>query len=122
MRLIDICSLDDLVENSGVGVLVGDLQVAIFWDKHPESGELGEIYAIDNYDPIGGANVLSRGIICSFDDRLTVSSPLYKQHFCLSSGQCLQHPEIFVAVYKTELRGDRVFISEKALDLESIAA
>ncbi|MFN6972235.1 MAG: nitrite reductase (NAD(P)H) small subunit, partial [Rheinheimera sp.] len=58
MRLIDICSLDDLVENSGVGVLVGDLQVAIFWDKHPESGELGEIYAIDNYDPIGGANLL----------------------------------------------------------------
>ncbi len=63
-------------------------QVAIFLES-----KNSEIYAVSNYDPIGEANVLSRGLICSLGDKLTVASPLYKQHFCLATGECVEEPE-----------------------------
>ncbi len=55
---IDICSMDDLQPNSGVCALVNSEQVAIFYFPNED-----KIYAIGNYDPIGKANVLSRGMV-----------------------------------------------------------
>jgi nitrite reductase (NADH) small subunit len=89
-----ICQLDDLVSNSGVcalleqngNALVADEQVAIF--HLPDTKQ--QIYAIGNYDPIGQANVLYRGIVGSIGEDLVVASPLFKQHFSLKTGQCLQ--------------------------------
>lgn len=89
-----ICSVSDLVENSGVCALIKgiktessiDKQVAIFHLPHTEQ----QVFAIGNYDPIGHANVLYRGIVGSVGDEIVVASPLYKQHFNLESGQCLQ--------------------------------
>ena len=54
-----ICKLQDLVSNSGVCVKIDDQQVALFYlpDESPK------VYAIGNWDPIGKANVLSRGIL-----------------------------------------------------------
>lgn len=89
-----VCQLDDLVLNAGVCALLeqrdSDLdkseQVAIF---HLPSTEQ-RVYAIGNYDPIGQANVLYRGIVGNIGDDIVVASPLYKQHFSLQTGQCLQ--------------------------------
>ena len=89
-----ICQLDDLVSNAGVCALLEQTnstlndseQVAIFHLPNTKQ----QVYAIGNYDPIGQANVLYRGIVGNIGDDIVVASPLYKQHFSLRTGQCLQ--------------------------------
>jgi len=122
MSFFEICSLDDLVENSGVCVLVEDQQVALFWLRHEESHGPGELFAIGNFDPLGGANVLSRGILGSIGDKLVVASPLYKQHFCLRSGQCLQDASVSVPVYPVMLAQHKVLISSQPIVVTTVAA
>lgn len=80
-----VCPLTDLTPDTGVCALVGGKQVAVF-----RYGAGETVYAISNYDPFGKANVLSRGIVGSIGERPVVASPLYKQHFDLSSGECLE--------------------------------
>ena len=79
---ISVCEIDDLMPDTGVCALVNQQQVAIF-----RSRRLNEIFAISNYDPIGEANVLSRGIIGSIGDEVVVASPLYKEHYNLRTGE-----------------------------------
>jgi nitrite reductase (NADH) small subunit len=122
MSFFEICNLDDLVENSGVCVLVADQQVALFWLLGQGSAGSGELFAIGNFDPLGGANVLSRGILGSIGDKLVVASPLYKQHFCLRSGQCLQDPSVSVPVYPVMLNHNKVLISSQPLPVAAVAA
>ncbi len=122
MSIREICSLDDLVENSGVCVLVDGQQVALFWLRTPGSAGPGELFAIGNFDPLGGANVLSRGILGSVGDQLVVASPLYKQHFCLRTGQCLQQPQVRVPVYPVLLAQHKVLIGSTPLATSAAAA
>ena len=91
---ISVCELDDLLPDTGVCAQVNSKQVAIF-----RSRRLNEIFAISNYDPIGEANVLSRGIIGSIGDEVVVASPLYKEHYNLRAGERLEKPEYAVAVF-----------------------
>ncbi len=122
MSFQEICSLDDLVENSGVCVLVADQQVALFWLRPDDSGGTGELFAVGNFDPVGGANVLSRGILGSVGDKLVVASPLYKQHFCLRTGQCLQDPALSVPVYPVMLSHQKVLIGSQPFAVDAVAA
>ena len=55
------------------------------------------VFAIDNIDPNAGASVLSRGLVGSLGERIVVASPIYKQHFDLATGECLEAPEHSVA-------------------------
>ena len=82
-----ICSVDDIPRNGGRCALVGKHQVAVF---RVCDGDAQKFYAIDNHDPFSQANVLSRGIVGSLQQKTVVASPIYKQHFCLESGQCLE--------------------------------
>jgi len=91
---VTVCEDSDLIAGTGVCALLGNEQVAIF-----KTRKEGKVYAISNYDPIGKANVLSRGIIGSVGDEIVVASPLYKQHFCLDSGNCLENTEHKVKTY-----------------------
>jgi|SRR5690606_32581482 len=100
------CKLSDLVENSGVCALINGQQVAIFY--LPE--ETPSIYAIDNYDPIGKANVLYRGIVGDVQGQLVVASPLYKEHYSLTTGKCLEK-DYAVRVWNVEVQGDTVKLS-----------
>lgn len=98
-----VCRIADLVANSGVAALVNGQQVALFYlPAEPEP-----VYAIDNYDPIGQANVLSRGIVGDLKGELVVASPLYKQHYSLTTGRCLEK-EVAVRVWPVRIRGERV--------------
>ncbi len=92
---LSICKTKDIAPNTGVCAKVGTNQVAVFYSKRTNS-----VHAISNYDPIGHANILSRGIVCSIDETLCVSSPLYKQHFNLETGECLEDPLYKVPVYE----------------------
>jgi nitrite reductase (NADH) small subunit len=91
---VAICNETDLFSDTGVCAKVNGQQVAIF-----KSSRLNELFAISNYDPIGEANVLSRGIIGSLGDAIVVASPLYKEHYNLRTGECLEKPEHKVTVY-----------------------
>ncbi len=91
---ISVCEYQDLLPDTGLCALVSKKQVALF-----HSRRLNEIFAVSNYDPIGEANVLSRGIIGSLGDEVVVASPLYKQHFNLRTGECVEKPEHKIAVY-----------------------
>ncbi len=102
-----LCSVDDLVADSGVCALAGDRQVALFWLPDTAQG----IHALDNYDPIGRAQVLSRGIVGDIDGRPVVASPLYKQHFRLEDGQCVEDPQLRVPVYPARIEDGLVLVS-----------
>jgi nitrite reductase (NADH) small subunit len=68
------------------------------------------VYALSNRDPIGEANVLSRGILGDIGGRLVVASPLYKHHFDLATGACLEDDAVRIPAYAARLEGDRVLI------------
>lgn len=103
---IDVCSIDDLQPDSGVCALVNNRQVAIFY-MFKDQG----LFAIDNYDPFGKVNVLSRGMIGDLNGEPMVASPLYKQHFNLKTGVCFEDDTVTVATYPIRLENGRVEIS-----------
>ena len=102
---VDVCGLDQLLVGRGVAALVHGEQVALF--------RVGsdEVLAISNYDPFSGAFVLSRGLVGSVGDEITVASPVYKQRFALRSGRCVDDPAVEVAVYPVRVHEGRVHVS-----------
>ncbi len=102
-----ICSEDDLIKDSGVCALVNNEQIAIFYLPGTEQ----KVFAIGNWDPIGKANVLSRGIVGDLNGDIVVASPLYKQHFKLETGECVEDAGIRVPVYKVELNQSKVVVT-----------
>jgi NAD(P)H-dependent nitrite reductase small subunit len=101
---VKVCRLDDIVPNTGVCALVGGRQVAVF------RLDDDSVYAMDNQDPFSRANVLSRGIVGDIKGELVVASPVYKQHFSLKSGQCLEDPGVRVVVFPARTEGDTVLV------------
>jgi NAD(P)H-dependent nitrite reductase small subunit len=99
---VEVCRLDDIVPNTGVCALLAGRQVAIF------RLNADALYAIGNHDPLSGANVLSRGIVGDLAGEIVVASPIYKQHFSLVSGRCLEEPGVSVPVYAVRLDGAAV--------------
>ncbi len=95
---ITVCQVDDLEPDSGVCALVDGRQVAIFYIP-----KIQAIYAVDNYDPIGKANVLSRGMIGDIQGEPVVASPLYKQHYSLKTGVCLEDESVRIGVYDVRI-------------------
>ena len=104
---VAVCKLTDIVPDTGVCALVGGRQVAVF-RLHDDS-----VHALDNRDPFSRANVLSRGIVGDLKGELVVASPVYKQHFNLVTGQCLEDAEVRVAVFPARIEGDTVLVNIK---------
>ncbi|MER5193157.1 nitrite reductase small subunit NirD [Streptomyces sp. NPDC002755] len=90
-----VCDVSRLIPGRGVAALLPDgRQVALFRDR------AGELYAVDNRDPFGGAAVLSRGLTGTHEGRTFVASPLLKQRFDLSSGVCLDDDSVRIVTYE----------------------
>jgi nitrite reductase (NADH) small subunit len=102
-----VCALDEIVPNTGVCALLGGEQVAVF---HVAAAG-PSVYAIGNYDPNSGAAVLSRGMVGNLGERIVVASPIYKQHFDLATGECLEAPEHSVASYPARVEGGKVWVA-----------
>ncbi|MGZ8317858.1 MAG: nitrite reductase small subunit NirD [Telluria sp.] len=102
-----VCPLDDIVPDTGVCALVNGEQVAVF----RVAGEGQRVFAIGNFDPNSGAAVLARGLVGSVGERLVVASPIYKQHFDLETGECLESPAHSVASYVARVDGGTVWVS-----------
>jgi nitrite reductase (NADH) large subunit len=101
---VSICDLPEILPDTGVCALVDGRQIAVF--RIDET-----LYAIDNRDPMSGASVLSRGIVGDLRGELVVASPLYKHHYSLTTGRCLEDPDKFVNVYPAKAVDDRVCVN-----------
>lgn len=101
-----VCKVSQIAPDTGVCALVDGKQVAIFKQARSE-----QLFAIGNYDPAGKANVLSRGMLAELDGKMTIASPMYKHHFCLESGVCLENSELAVPVYQVRDNGGVVEVS-----------
>jgi nitrite reductase (NADH) small subunit len=97
-----VCALDDIVPNSGVCALIGGQQVAVFRVSDDR------VYALSNYDPFSNANVLSRGIVGDIKGELVVASPVYKQHFSLATGFCVEDPAVQVSAFPARISNGMV--------------
>lgn len=101
-----VCSLQDLVAQSGVVAWLDGAQVALFYLPEQQPA----IYAVGNRDPQSGANVIGRGIVGLLQGELVVAAPLYKQHFSLVTGQCVEDPAQALATWAVRLNGEGVEI------------
>jgi nitrite reductase (NADH) small subunit len=106
-RWVAVCRLEDIVPNTGVCALVEGRQVAIF------RLDDDSLYALSNHDPFSRANVLSRGIVGDLKGELVVASPVYKQHFSLKSGHCLEDAEVRIAVFPVRLEAGVVYAASR---------
>ena len=100
-----VCSDTDLVTNSGVCALLNKQQIALFKIK---SADDEQVFAVSNWDPIGKANVLYRGLVGSVENVKVIVSPLYKQRYCLASGLCLDDEAIKLTVYPVRIEQNQV--------------
>ncbi len=102
----DICNLNDILPSMGRCALFNEQQVAIF--RVVDANGVEQLYAIDNFCPFSESNTLSRGLTGSIIDKIVVASPLYKQHFDLASGICLEDESVSVNTYPVRLNGSTV--------------
>ena len=102
---VDVCNLDDITPNTGVGALVEGQSVALFRVGHEK-----RIYALSNKDPFSQANVMCRGIIGDIQGERVIASPIYKQHFSLATGRCLEDKDQKLLVFPTKIDNGRVWV------------
>lgn len=102
-----VCAIDDILPNTGVCALAEGRHIAIFRLKGGEP----RLFALDNVDPNSGVSVLSRGLVGSLGERLVVASPVYKQHFDLLTGDCLEAPGNSVQAYPVRIESGTVWVA-----------
>lgn len=106
---IEVCDLNDITPNTGVGALVDGQAIALF-----RVGTEKRVYALSNKDPFSQANVMSRGIIGDLQGERVIASPIYKQHFSLATGRCLEDKNQKLLVFPTKIQDGRVWVSPTA--------
>jgi len=104
---IRVCPLEEIVPNTGVAALVDGEQVAVF------RLDDGSVHAVGNFDPFSRANVLSRGIVGDLKDELVVASPVYKQHFELLTGRCVEDAAVRIPVYRARVEDGFVVVEPR---------
>ena len=103
-----VCELDEILPDCGVAALIDGQQIAIL--------RIGDaIHAIDNYDPNSEANVLARGLVGDVNGEPVVASPIYKHHFSLITGRCIEDPEQSVRVYPARVTDGRIWVKSEPL-------
>lgn len=102
----DICETSEILPNIGVCALFDNQQVAIF--KVIDQKGMEQLYAVHNYCPFSESNTLSRGLVGSLDNKIVIASPLYKQHFDLSTGICLEDENVKINTYPVRLIGSTI--------------
>jgi nitrite reductase (NADH) small subunit len=100
-----VCHIEDLVPQTGVCAKLGQQQVAIFY-----CSRTGSIYATSNYDPVGQANVMSRGIMGSTKGEPIVASPLYKEQYNLRTGICIDSDKLKLKTFPIRVKESLVQI------------
>ena len=98
----DICAVDDIIPNTGVGALLARRQIAVVRFGRDQ------VFAVSNFDPFSKAMVIARGIVGDAKGIPKITSPVYKQGFDLRTGQCLDDPSVKLPIYATRIVAGRV--------------
>ena len=106
LNWVEVCALDDITPNTGVGALIENQQIALFRVGHEK-----RVYALSNQDPFSKAFVMSRGILGDLQGERVVASPIYKQHFSLATGRCLEDKDQKLLVFPSKIENGKVWIS-----------
>src|SRR5260221_4646198 len=104
---IRVCRLEDIVPDTGVAALVDGEQVAVF------RLDDDSVHAVGNLDPFSRAHVLSRGIVGDLKGALVVASPVYKQHFDLRTGRCVEDAAARIPVYTARVEEGWVVVEPR---------
>ncbi|MES1196755.1 MAG: nitrite reductase small subunit NirD, partial [Steroidobacter sp.] len=99
-----ICAFDDITPQTGVCALVEGRQIAIF--RYDDM-----VFAVDNYDPASEANVISRGLVGDLGGDPVVASPIYKHHYSLVTGRCLEDPDNSISAYPVRLIDGKIWLN-----------
>lgn len=99
-----VCDSADLIPNLGVRALIDGEQVAIFKVQ-------GQLYAISAIDPFTKAAVLSRGLVGDLKGQVVVASPIFKQHFNLATGACLENESVSVKTYAVREEAGKIEVA-----------
>lgn len=99
-----ICRLEDLENCWGEAALVDGRQLALF-RVAPH-----EVYAVDQRDPATGAHVMARGIVGSAGTRATIASPLHKEVYLLSTGECLSGQDLVLPAHPVRIEDGDVLV------------
>lgn len=100
----EICDIDAVPDDAGIGARVGESRVALF-RLH------GQFYALDDYEPGTNASVLSRGILGDVAGDAVVISPLYKYKIRLSDGKSVDSADISVGRWDTKVVDGKIHVS-----------
>ncbi len=100
-----VCALTDLIPGLPTAALVGGQQVAVVQLRD------GSVHAVANWDPIGKAMVLARGIVGDVKGEPMLASPLYKQRFSLITGQCLDDSSARIPVHPVRVVDGQVHVA-----------
>lgn len=107
---VNACKLTDLIDDVGVCALVGADQVALF---KPAGSD--RVYAIDAVDPFSDAAVLARGVVGDVGGALVVASPMYKQHFNLETGACLEDDAVKLRTFDVRIVDGWVCVAPRTI-------
>jgi NAD(P)H-dependent nitrite reductase large subunit/NAD(P)H-dependent nitrite reductase small subunit len=103
-----VCDASEALPDCGLAALVDGRQIALF-----RVGD--QVYALDNYDPNSEANVLARGLIGDVQGEPVVASPIYKHHFSLITGRCIEDPEQSVRAYPARIADGRIWVKSEPI-------
>ncbi|MGQ5629527.1 nitrite reductase large subunit NirB [Enterobacter cloacae] len=107
-RWQEICGLDEIPEQAGIGARLGRKPIALF--RFGKS-----VYALDDQEPGSDANVLSRGILGDAAGEPVVISPLYKQRIRLRDGCQVDNGEPAVRAWPVKIENGKVWVGNDAL-------
>ncbi|MFB0833835.1 nitrite reductase small subunit NirD [Arthrobacter halodurans] len=104
----NVCDVTDLEAGWGEAAWIGSGQIALFRLAD------GSVHATDQRCPATGAHVMARGIVggrsTDAGTVATVASPLHKQVYRLDSGECLNAPELRLAVHPVRIEDGHVWV------------
>jgi nitrite reductase (NADH) small subunit len=102
------CNAEDIPENGGGCVKLGEEQIAIF-----NFSRRGEWFATQNLCPHRQQMVLSRGMIGTTgeDNEPKVACPFHKKTFSLKTGNCLSGDSFQIKTYPVKVENGKVYIA-----------
>jgi nitrite reductase (NADH) small subunit len=105
IKWVKTIHIEDVPENGGNCVKIGDEQVAIFNFTNRK-----EWYATSNLCPHKMQMILSRGLIGDKAGEPKVSCPYHKKSFSLKDGACLTDEEYSIKTYPIKIEEDSIYI------------
>ena len=101
----DVCAVDDVFPGTGVAALIDGEQIAIVRTRD------GLFAALSNFDPFSNAFVIARGIVGDRAGVPRIASPIYRQSFCLQTGECFEDREVRLEVFPIRVLGGRIQVA-----------